>query len=59
MSKILGNLPAESQPLNPGHVMAKPTHLTAVRDLTLLTRNPGLLALRWAAPAIRGYPTGA
>ena len=50
---------AESQPLNPGHVMAKPTHLTVVGDLTLLTLNPALLALPWAPPAIRGHPAGA
>lgn len=58
-AKDIEELAAESQPLNPGHVMAKPTHLTVVGDLTLLTLNPALLALPWAPPAIRGYPTGA
>lgn len=39
--------------------MAKPTQLTVVGDSTLLILNPALLALPWAAPAIRGHPTGA
>ena len=45
--------------MNPGHLMAKPTHLTTAGDLTLLTRNAVLSALPLAAPAIRGYAAGA